>query len=107
MKLSVYVKMYILDLLLDRITLTAYVDAVYCYRPSSVVCLSVCRFVTLVSPAKTAEPMEMPDAVWVVDLGVDPRKYVSLLGGVHTVAIWRISLSRPCAEAMRPVVKLL
>jgi len=32
------------------------VDAVYCYRPSSVVCLSV----TLVSPAKTAEPIEMP-----------------------------------------------
>jgi len=36
------------------------VDAVYCYRPSSVVCLSVCRSVTLVSPAKTAEPTEMP-----------------------------------------------
>jgi len=33
-----------------------YVDAAYCYRPSSV----VCRFVTLVSPAKTAEPIEMP-----------------------------------------------
>jgi len=33
-----------------------YVDAAYCYRPSSV----VCRSVTLVSPAKTAEPIEMP-----------------------------------------------
>jgi len=38
---------------------TTYVDAVYCYRPSSVVCRSVCLSVTLVSPAKTAEPMEM------------------------------------------------
>jgi len=35
---------------------TTYVDAAYCYRPSSVICLSV----TLVSPAKTAEPIEMP-----------------------------------------------
>jgi len=36
---------------------TTYVDAAYCYRPSSV----VCRSVTLVSlsPAKTAEPIEM------------------------------------------------
>jgi len=43
---------------------TTYVDAAYCYRPSSVVsrsvCLSVCRSVTLVSPAKMAEPIEMP-----------------------------------------------
>jgi len=37
-----------------------YVDAVYCYRPSSVVCRSVSRSVTLVSPAKTAESIEMP-----------------------------------------------
>jgi len=46
---------------------TTYVDAAYCYRPSSVVCRSVCLsvclsvrqsvglFVTLVSPAKTAD----------------------------------------------------
>ena len=33
-----------------------YVDAAYCYRPSSV----VCRSVTLVSPAETAAPIEMP-----------------------------------------------
>ena len=41
-----------------------YVDAAYCYRPGSVVCPSVCRSlslsVTLVIPAKTAEPIEMP-----------------------------------------------
>jgi len=36
----------------------------YCYRPRSVVCRSVSWFapvsVTLVSPTKTAEPIEMP-----------------------------------------------
>jgi len=41
---------------LDRIARTRYVDAVCCYRPCSV----VCRSVTLVSHAKTAEPIEMP-----------------------------------------------
>jgi len=35
---------------------TTYVDAAYCYRPSSVVYPSV----TLVSPAKTVEAIEMP-----------------------------------------------
>jgi len=39
---------------------TTYVDAAYCYRPSSVVCRSVCLSVTLVIPAKTAAPIEMP-----------------------------------------------
>jgi len=42
-----------------------YVDATYCYRPSSVVCRSVCRSVTLVSPAKTAAPIEMPSGLTV------------------------------------------
>jgi len=39
---------------------TTYVDVVYCYRPSSVVCRTVCQSVTLVSPAKIAAPIEMP-----------------------------------------------
>jgi len=39
---------------------TAYIDEAYCYRPSSMVYLSVCLSVTVVSPAKTAEPIEMP-----------------------------------------------
>jgi len=39
---------------------TTYVDAAYSYRPSSVVCLSVGLSVTLVSPAKTAAPIELP-----------------------------------------------
>jgi len=57
-----------------------YVDAAYCYRPSSVVCRSVCRSVTLVSPAKTAAPIELPFRLrtWVgpgnhvLDGGPDP-----------------------------------
>jgi len=55
---------------------TMYVDAAYCYRPSSV----VCRSVTLVSPAKTAAPIELPFGLrtWVgpgnhvLDGGPDP-----------------------------------
>ena len=42
-------------LLLVRIT--TYIDAAYCYRLSSVLCLSVCR---LEMPSKTAVPIEMP-----------------------------------------------
>ena len=51
---------------------------VYCYQPSSVVCRSVCRYVcqsvTLVSPAKTAEPIEMPFGL---GTRVCPRNHVS------------------------------
>ena len=45
---------------------TTYVDAAYCYRPSSVICRSVCRLlsVTVLSPAKTAEPIEIPFWLW-------------------------------------------
>ena len=58
-----------------------YIDAVYCYRPSSVVCLSVCLSVTLVNRAKMAELIEMPFElrIWVgpgnhvLDGGPDPR----------------------------------
>jgi len=57
-----------------------YVDAANCYRPSSVVCRSVGRSVTLVSPAKTAEPIKMPFGLrtrvgrgnHVLDVGPDP-----------------------------------
>ena len=48
---------------------TTYIDAAYCYRPSSVDCWSV----TAVSHAKTAEPTEMPFAMWT---RVGPRKHV-------------------------------
>jgi len=49
-----------------------YLDAVYSYQPSSVVCRSVGLSVTLASPAKTAEPIEMPFGL-VEDLG-GPRE---------------------------------
>jgi len=38
-------------------------DAAYCYR-CSVVCQSVCLLDTTVSPAKTAEPIEMLFGLW-------------------------------------------
>jgi len=50
--------------------------------------------------AKTANGNEF--GIWTQ---VDPRKHV--LAGVHTGAAWRIPLNRPCAVAMRSVVKLL
>jgi len=55
-----------------------YVDAAYCYRPSSVVSLSVCRSVTVVSHAKTAEPIEM---LFGLRTRVEPINNV--LDGVH------------------------
>jgi len=50
-----------------------YSVAAYCYRPSSVVCRSVCQSVTLVSPAKTAAPLEMPFGL---RTRVGPRNHV-------------------------------
>ena len=64
---------------------TTYVDAAHCYRRSNV----VCRSVTIVSPAKTAEPIEMPFRLWT---RVGPRNHV-LDGGVQvfhaTKQFWR------------------
>jgi len=64
---------------------TTYVDAAYFYRPSSVVCQSV----TLVSPAKTAAPIELPFGLrtWVgpenhvLDAGPDPACEGANFGG--------------------------
>jgi len=66
--------------LLDRIASTTYVDAVYCYRTSSVVCWSV----TLASSAKTAEPIEMlrvGPGNHVLDWGPDPPWEGAILRG--------------------------
>jgi len=65
---------------------TTYVDAAYCYRSNSderglSVCLSVCRSVTVVSPAQTAESIEITFGLWT---RMHPRKHV-LHGGAH----WR------------------
>ena len=66
-------------------------DAAYCYYTrSSVVCLSVCLTVTIVSSAITAEPIEMPFDVWT---RVGPSKHV--LDGVQ------LRLNRPRAVATR------
>ena len=55
--------------------------AAYCYRPRSVDCQSVCLSVTVVSPAKTAEPIEISFGIWT---RVGQRSRV-LGGGAH----WR------------------
>jgi len=75
---------------------TTYVDAAYCYRSISVVCLSVCLsdclsvglYVTQVSPAKTAQPIKMPFGL---RTGVGPRNHVLDAGPypLSEVAIWR------------------
>jgi len=61
----------------------------------------MCRPVTVVSPAKTAEPIEMPFGL---RTRMGPRKHV--LGGVHTGATGRIPLMRLYAVAMRPIAAL-
>ena len=55
-----------------------------------------------VSPAKTAEPTEMPFGGWT---RVGPGNYA--LDVVHIGATWRIRLNRPHVAVMRPYVKLL
>jgi len=71
--------------------------------------------------AKTAEPLEMPFGLWalmgcrrlVLDGGTEMLRDVAVATilafyiWVHIGATWRIRLSRPCAAAMRPYVKLL
>jgi len=59
------------------------------------------RSVTVVIPAKTAQPIEMPFGL---RIRVGPRKHV--VGGVHTVAAWRIPLNRSRAAAMRPFCQI-
>jgi len=55
-------------ILLNRpctLTTSQYADAAYCYRRSSVVCRSVCRSITIVSPEKkTAELVEVLFGMW-------------------------------------------
>ena len=63
-------------LLLGRIACMECKDAACCCR-CSVSCVSVCLLVTTVSPTKTAEPIEVPFAIW-TQLG--PGSHV--LGGL-------------------------
>jgi len=72
---------------------TTYVDAAYCYRPSSVVCLGLS--VTVVSPAKVAEPIEMLFMLrtqvcpWnhVLDGGPDPPWEGAIMTGGRAVPL--------------------
>jgi len=54
------------------------IDVAHCHRWSSAVCLSVGLSVMIVSPAKTAEPIEMPFGMWT---WVDSRNHI--LDGVQ------------------------
>jgi len=56
---------------------------------------SVGLSLTIVSPAKTAERIEMPFGVWTQ---VNPRNNV--VDGAHIDATWRIRLNRPCAGSL-------
>jgi len=59
---------------------TTYVDTAYCYRPSSVVCLSVGLSVRWsVQHRRTAKPIEIPFRLWT---RVGPRNHV-LDGGAY------------------------
>jgi len=76
-----------------------HIDAAYCYRLSNVVCRSVYRSVTLVNPAKTAEPIEMP---FLLRTRVGPGDHV-FGGGPHPqpwegAILMAILTARPCSH---------
>jgi len=89
-----------------------YIDAAYCYRRSSVVRQSVGLSVTISSPAKTAEPIEMPFELWtrvgprnhVFDGGSDPPFEGAILKREEAAycKMQGIPQYRPCAAPMRP-----
>jgi len=83
---------------------TTYVDAAYSYRPSTVVCLSVCLFVTAWALQKTAGPIEMPFGIWTL---MGPRKHVLDRGCTLAKLDEHDRTVHPCAAAMGPYVKLL
>ena len=74
------------------------------YRPSSVVCLSVGRSVTVVSTAKTPEPIEMTFGLWT---RIGPKEACVNLHGVTSRATWRKRLNRRVRRRCGLFVKLL
>jgi len=73
---------------------------------------SVGLSITLVSPAKTAEPFDLTFGLWTWAEGSTSsivfargRQCDHMEG--HIGATWRIRLNRPSAAAMRPYIKLL
>jgi len=86
--------------LLGRIARTTYVDAAYFYRPS--IAWAVSRSVILVSPAKTAEPIEMSFAL---RTRIGPGKHV--LGGsrsLHQQSQFEGEREAHCKEQRRSTV---
>jgi len=83
-----------------------YVDAAYCYRQNRAICQSV----TLVSPAKTAAPIEMPFGLrtWVglgnhvLDEGPDPPWEGAILRGKGRPIVQYRDTAVPCAKTAEP-----
>jgi len=87
---------------------TMYVGAVYCYRLSSM----VCRSVTLVSPAKMAEPIQMPYGfrTWlnpgnhVLDKGPHPHGKGQFWGGKRRhIVQYRHTLPSSVKKTAEPI----
>ena len=62
---------------------TTYVDVAYCYRRSNV----VYRSVTVVSPAKTAEPIEMSFAMW-IEIFIKVSRVTAYLFGLDNSSVF-------------------
>ena len=88
---------------------TTYVDAAYCYRPSSVVCLIVGWLVVRWSVGLSRS--------WTLQKRLNRSRcrlgygFVWAQGsmcqmGMHIDATWRIRLNRPCATAMWPFCRM-
>jgi len=111
--------MYARDAVFKPHRSTTYVDAACCYRPSSVVCRSVChtsepcnngrtdrdavRAVGLDGPRESCLRWDPP--VMLRDVAMATMFWLSVYG-VHIGATWRMRLNRPCVAAMRPYVDL-
>ena len=58
--IGIMVVVVVVGIIIRSHRLTTYLDATYCYRLSIV----VCRSATVVTPGKTAEPIEIPFGLW-------------------------------------------
>jgi len=83
---------------------TLFVDAAYCYRWSSIVCLSV-WCVSLSRSWALQKWLNRSRCCLGCGVGMSPRKHT--LDGMHIGNNWRIQLNHPRAAEMRSFVKLL
>jgi len=74
---------------------TTYADATYCYTRDRVA-WPVVLSLTVVSPPKTDEPIEMSFGLW-TRVGQGSMYYAGCT--LHTCPTWRIPLNRPCDAA--------